>query len=97
MTSGCKWLLNVAHMTLGEYPAKVDPRYLLDLDGFLYSGQSIGKFRDVGHLLGVNRLNQAGGAIMDDFDGDCAAGYRRHHDGSGRGDGDLPQHGRRNV
>ena len=27
-------------------------------------------FRDVGHLLGVNRLNQAGGGIMDDFDND---------------------------
>ena len=67
---GVKWLLNVAHMTLGEFPGKVDPRYLLDLDGFLSSGPSIGKFRDVGHLLGVNRLNQAGGAIMDDFDGD---------------------------
>ena len=67
---GVKWLLNVAHMTLGEFPAKVDPRYRLDLDGFLHNGQSIGKFRDVGHLLGVNRLNQAGGAIMDDFDGD---------------------------
>ena len=67
---GVKWLLNVAHMTLGEFPSKVDPRYLLDLDGFLYSGPGIGKFRDVGHLLGVNRLNQAGGAIMDDFDGD---------------------------
>jgi hypothetical protein len=67
---GVKWLLNVAHMTLGEFPSKVDRRYLLDLDGFLYSGPGIGKFRDVGHLLGVNRLNQAGGAIMDDFDGD---------------------------
>ncbi len=67
---GVKWLLNVAHMTLGEFPSKVDPRYLLDLDGFLYSGLDIGKFRDVGHLLGVNRFNQAGGAIMDDFDGD---------------------------
>jgi FG-GAP-like repeat/ASPIC and UnbV len=67
---GVQWLLNVAHMTLGEYPSKVDPRFLLDLDRFLFSGPGIGKFRDVGHLLGVNRLNQAGGAIMDDFDGD---------------------------
>jgi hypothetical protein len=67
---GVKWLLNVAHMTLGEYPSKVDPRFLLDLDSYLNSGPGIGKFRDVGHLLGVNRLNQAGGAIMDDFDGD---------------------------
>ena len=67
---GVKWLLNVAHMTLGEFPSKVDPRYRLDLDGFLHPREGIGKFRDVGHLLGLNRLNQAGGAIMDDFDGD---------------------------
>jgi hypothetical protein len=67
---GVKWLLNVAHMTLGEYPDRVDSRYLLDLDGFFRSGPDIGKFRDVGHLLGINRLNQAGGGIMDDFDGD---------------------------
>ena len=67
---GVKWLLNVAHMTLGEYPDRVDPRYQLELDGFLNSGVNIGKFRDVGHLLGLDRLNQAGGGIMDDFDGD---------------------------
>jgi hypothetical protein len=30
--------------------------------------QLIGKFRDVGELVGVNRFNQAGGAIVDDFD-----------------------------
>ena len=65
-----RWLLNLAHMTLGEYPDEVDPAYLLDLDRFLHSEFDIGKFRDVGHLLGVNRFNQAGGAIMDDFDND---------------------------
>jgi len=67
---GVRWLLNVACMTLGEYPAKVDPRFLVPLDRFFHSEFDIGKFRDVGHLVGVNRFNQAGGAIMDDFDGD---------------------------
>ncbi len=65
-----RWLLNLAHMTLGEYPAAVDPRYLVRLDRFLNSEFDIGKFRDIGHLTGINRLNQAGGAIMDDFDND---------------------------
>jgi hypothetical protein len=65
-----RWLLNVAHMTLGEYPAKVDPKYLVSLDRFNRSEFGIGKFRDVGHLVGINRLNLAGGAIMDDFDND---------------------------
>jgi FG-GAP-like repeat/ASPIC and UnbV len=65
-----RWLLNLAHMTLGEYPAKVEPRYRLDLDRFFHSELDIGKFRDIGHLVGVNRYNQAGGAIMEDFDND---------------------------
>ena len=65
-----RWLLNLAHMTLGEHPDKVDPRFLISLDRFRNSEFDIGKFRDVGHLVGVNRFNQSGGAIMDDFDND---------------------------
>ena len=57
-------------MTLGEYPDKVDPKFLISLDRFTHSEFNIGKFRDVGHLVGVNRFNQAGGAIMEDFDND---------------------------
>lgn len=65
-----RWLLNVAHMTLGEYPDQVDSRFVLDLDHFFKSEFDIGKFRDIGEKVGLNRLNQAGGSIMDDFDND---------------------------
>ena len=65
-----RWLLNIAHMTLGEYPDKVDPKYLISIDPFVKSEFDIGRFRDVAHTAKVNRLNQAGGAIMDDFDND---------------------------
>jgi hypothetical protein len=65
-----RWLLNVAHMTLGEYPRAVEPAYLVSLDRFVNSEFDIGRFRDIGHLVGVNRLNQGGGAVMDDFDND---------------------------
>jgi hypothetical protein len=65
-----RWLLNVAHMTLGEYPQQVEPAYLVGLDRFLKSEFDIGRFRDIGHLAGVNRLNQSGGAVMEDFDND---------------------------
>jgi hypothetical protein len=65
-----RWLLNLAHMTLGEYPHQVDPKLLVNLDRFFHSEFDIGKFRDIGHLVGVNRFNQAGGAIMEDFDND---------------------------
>ncbi len=67
---GVRWLLNLAHMTLGEHPAGVDPRFVINLDKFLASQFDIGRFRDVGHEAGLDRFNQAGGAVMDDFDGD---------------------------
>src|SRR5208282_1033431 len=44
-----RWLLNLAHMTLGEHPNKVDPRFLISLDRFRNSEFDIGKFRDIGH------------------------------------------------
>jgi ASPIC and UnbV/FG-GAP-like repeat len=65
-----RWLLNVAHMTLGEYPGKVDPKYLVSIDHFLKSEFDIGKFRDIGEKVKVNRFNMAGGAVMEDFDHD---------------------------
>ncbi len=65
-----RWLLNVAHMTLGEHPQKVDPRFLVSLEHFQKSEHGIGKFRDIGDKVGVNNIDQAGGAIMDDFDND---------------------------
>jgi hypothetical protein len=65
-----RWLLNVAHMTLAEHPHKVEPRFLLSLDRYNRSEFDIGRFRDIVALVGVNRFNQSGGAIMDDFDND---------------------------
>ena len=65
-----RWLLNLAHMTLGEYPDGVDPAYRLDLSGFFESKFDIGRFHEIGQRVGLNRFNSAGGAIMDDFDND---------------------------
>ncbi len=65
-----RWLLNVAHMTLGEHPEKVDSRYRVTVEPFLKSEFDIGRFRDIGHLAKVNRFNMAGGAVMEDFDND---------------------------
>jgi hypothetical protein len=66
---GVRWLLNLAYMTLGEHPAKVPARFLMKLDKF-GSEFDIGRFKDISHLVGLNRLNWAGGAVMDDFLGD---------------------------
>ena len=52
-----RWLLNIAHMTLAEHPDKVDAKYLVKLDHYLKNEFDIGKFRDIGQLVGVNRFN----------------------------------------
>ncbi len=66
---GVRWLLNLAYMTLGEHPSRVPAEYLLTFEKF-GSEFDIGRFKDIAHLVGVNRLNESGGAIMDDFDND---------------------------
>ncbi len=66
---GVRWLLNVAHMTLGEYPDGVPSQYRIPLAPF-QSEFDIGRFTDVAPQLGVARFSQAGGAILDDFDND---------------------------
>jgi FG-GAP-like repeat len=42
----------------------------VSLDHYLKNEFNIGKFRDIGQLAGVNRLNMAGGAVREDFDND---------------------------
>ncbi|HEU5182445.1 MAG TPA: CRTAC1 family protein [Candidatus Polarisedimenticolia bacterium] len=64
-----RWLLNVAYMTLGEYPAKVPKRWLLAPDLFK-SDYDIGSYPDVAGDLGLDVDDLAGGSIVDDFDGD---------------------------
>lgn len=65
-----RWLLNIAYMTLDQHPGKVPPEYLIPIDRYTQDDHGIGRFRDIGQQVGLNRFNQAGGAIMDDFDGD---------------------------
>ena len=66
-----RWLMNLAYMTLGEYPDKVPPKYLVSFDS-LKSKLDVGKFRNVATLVGLTARgpNMAGGSAMDDFNGD---------------------------
>jgi tetratricopeptide (TPR) repeat protein len=64
-----KWLLNLAYMTLGEYPAKIPPKYLIPLSVF-ESKESVGRFTDVAPAAGLNVFAGAGGLVVDDFDND---------------------------
>ncbi len=65
-----RWLLNLAHMTLGQHPDRVAKEYLIQIDAIQGTKYSIGQFRNVSHLVGLQQDNMAGGAIMDDFDND---------------------------
>ena len=64
-----RWLLNLAYMTVGEYPRKVPPDFLVPPDRF-ESEQEFPRFRDIAPNLGLNTVSLSGGAIADDFDDD---------------------------
>jgi FG-GAP-like repeat/ASPIC and UnbV len=64
-----RWLLNIAYMQLGRYPDGVPPQWLASPTLF-QSEYDIGRFPDVAGSAGLNVSGHAGGAIMEDFDGD---------------------------
>jgi FG-GAP-like repeat/ASPIC and UnbV len=65
------WLLNLAYMTLGEYPEKVPSRDLIPVELFR-SKVDVGRFENVATRAGLTARgpNLAGGSIFDDFNGD---------------------------
>ena len=66
-----RWLLNIAYMTIGEYPGKVPSRWLipgLDTDSSSYK---IKAFQDMAADLQLTGpRDMAGGSIVDDFNND---------------------------
>jgi hypothetical protein len=64
-----RWLLNIAYMTLGKYPAKVPPEWLIDPKLFA-SDYDIKHFPDVAAKVGLDIEGLAGGVIVEDFDND---------------------------
>ena len=63
------WLLNLAYMTLGEYPDHVPARWLIPPAVFK-SDHDIKRFPDVAGQLGLDVDDLAGGVAMEDFDRD---------------------------
>jgi hypothetical protein len=63
------WLLNIAYMTLGEYPDKVPAGWRISPDVFR-SEYDMPRFPDVAANLGLDINDLAGGTITEDFDGD---------------------------
>jgi VCBS repeat protein/ASPIC/UnbV protein/PPIC-type peptidyl-prolyl cis-trans isomerase-like protein len=64
-----RWLLNLAYMTIGGYPAKVPPEYLIPVTA-LASAEDVGRFVDVAPRAGLASVASAGGLIVEDFDND---------------------------
>jgi hypothetical protein len=64
-----RWLLNVAHMTLGGYPERVPARQLIPPSAFA-SEHPMPRFENVARKVGLDLYGLSGGAILDDFDRD---------------------------
>ena len=63
-----RWLLNLAYMSVGGYPEKVPPAYVIPPATFV-SAEDVGRFRDVAPHARLNVVATAGGVIVDDFTG----------------------------
>ena len=63
------WLLNIAAMTIGEYPGGVPNEYLIPGNAF-EPAADFPRFPNVAQEMGVNEFSSSGGAIGDDFDND---------------------------
>ncbi len=64
-----RWLLNIAYMTLGEYPDKVPPQWLVPPERF-ESDYDIKRFTDVAGSLGLDNNAVSGGTVLEDFNND---------------------------
>ncbi len=63
------WLLNVAYMTLGEYPDGVPEKWRLEGEQFTPDAE-FPKFTNVAPKLGLDTFSLCGGMIVDDLNGD---------------------------
>jgi hypothetical protein len=63
------WLLNVAHMTLGDWPDALPESWRMGPEVFA-SEHELGRFYDVAPALGLDVDDQSGGCVLDDLDGD---------------------------
>jgi hypothetical protein len=64
-----RWLLNIAAMAAGRYPADVPENQRIPSEIFT-SKEDIGHFANVAQRVGIGRRNLAGGVIIEDFDND---------------------------
>ena len=64
-----RWLINIAYMTLGEYPEGVPAEYLLQPKQ-IKSDYDLPEFPNIAMSIGLDINDLSGGIITDDFNGD---------------------------
>lgn len=64
-----QWLLNIAYMTLGEYPEGVPSKWLVPLDRAESEEIDIESFSDIAPQLGLDEIDLSGGVVVEDFTG----------------------------
>jgi len=65
----CQYLLNIAHMTLGQYPVQVPEQFRIP-EKYFEGSVNFPKFKDIAMPLGVNVNQNSGGTCIDDFNND---------------------------
>lgn len=64
-----QWLLNIAYMTIGDYPEDVPPAHLIP-PGAFESEEDFPRFTNIASKLGLATFSLSGGAVADDFNSD---------------------------
>ena len=90
-----RWILNIAHMTLGTWPEQVPPAFVIPPSVF-ESDHPMPRFPDVAGAVGLSLESLGGGVVIEDLDNDglldvmvsswALRGQLRylHNDGDGR-------------
>ena len=65
-----RWLINIAYMTLGKYPAGVPKEYLIPFDALDEKVEGFVPFENLAVDLGVDVNGLAGAAMTEDFNND---------------------------
>ncbi len=63
------WMLNIAYMTLGQYPDKVPAQWQIPLSAFK-SDYEMPAFKNIANQLAISTVGLSGGSCVDDFNND---------------------------
>ena len=65
-----KWLLNLAHMSIGEHPNKVPVKYRINYPNWNVEQKQFMAFKEISLKLGIAQNGLSGGVSIDDFNND---------------------------